>query len=172
MPASHGARAAGAWAMAVRPARMALGSEFHAGFTWGSRGRVVVPDFAAERRFRPTALLRRHEVVSGLSVTLGGKKTPLGVLGAHTSSKRTFRPDEVDFLQAIANVLAEAIVRQSAENRVRHQALHDPLTGLPNRSFLLARLNHWAARASRDSSTAAVLFIDLDNFKVINDALG
>jgi diguanylate cyclase (GGDEF)-like protein len=156
----------------VRTALIPLGSEFHAGFTWGSRGRVVVEDYACERRFRPTALLRDHEVVSGVSVTLGGKRMPLGVLGAHTRGRRCFRPDEVDFLQAIANVLAEAIVRQSAESRVRHQALHDPLTGLPNRSLLLDRLNHWAARAGRDRSTAAVLFVDLDNFKVINDALG
>ncbi|MEA2421237.1 MAG: hypothetical protein QOF55_336, partial [Thermoleophilaceae bacterium] len=156
----------------VRTALMPLGSEFHAGFTWGSRGRVVIEDFAAEKRFRPTALLRDHEVVSGLSVTLGGKRTPLGVLGAHTSVRRSFRLDEVDFLQAIANVLAEAIVRQSTEDKVRHQALHDPLTGLPNRSLLVDRLNHWAARAGRDRSTAAVLFVDLDNFKVINDALG
>jgi diguanylate cyclase (GGDEF)-like protein len=151
---------------------MPLGSEFHSGFTWGSRGSVVVEDYATEGRFRPTVLLRSHEVVSGVSVTLGGKKTPLGVLGAHTATRRIFRPDEIDFLQAIANVLAEAITRQSAENRVRHQALHDPLTGLPNRSLLLDRLNHWAARAERDRSTAAVLFVDLDNFKVINDALG
>ena len=156
----------------VRTALMPLGSEFHAGFTWGSRGRIVVEDYAAETRFRPTALLRDHNVVSGVSVTLGGKRSPLGVLGAHATTKRSFRPDEVDFLQAIANVLAEAIVRQSAESRVRHQALHDPLTGLPNRSLLMDRLNHWAARADRDRSNAAVLFVDLDNFKVINDALG
>jgi diguanylate cyclase (GGDEF)-like protein/PAS domain S-box-containing protein len=156
----------------VRSALMPVGSEFHAGFTWGSRGRVVVEDYATERRFRPTALLREHEVVSGVSVTLGGKHTPFGVLGAHSATPRSFRPDEVDFLQAIANVLAEAIVRQLAENRVRHQALHDPLTGLPNRSLLLDRLDHWAHRAERDRSTAAVLFVDLDNFKVINDALG
>jgi diguanylate cyclase (GGDEF)-like protein/PAS domain S-box-containing protein len=156
----------------VRTALMPLGSEFHAGFTWGSRGRVIVEDYAAEKRFRPTSLLRKHDVVSGVSVTLGGKRTPLGVLGAHSAVKRSFRPDEVDFLQAIANVLAEAIVRQSAETKVRHQALHDPLTGLPNRSLLIDRLNHWAARAGRDRSTAAVLFVDLDNFKVINDALG
>jgi diguanylate cyclase (GGDEF)-like protein/PAS domain S-box-containing protein len=156
----------------VRTALMPVGSEFHAGFTWGSRGRVVVEEYAAEKRFRPTALLRDHKVVSGVSVTLGGKRRPFGVLGAHTSTRRSFRPDEVDFLQAIANVLAEAIVRQSAESKVRHQALHDPLTGLPNRSLLLDRLDHWAARAERDRSTAAVLFVDLDNFKVINDALG
>ena len=156
----------------VRTALMPVGSEFHAGFTWGSRGRVVVENYAAETRFRPTALLRQHGVVSGVSVTLGGKRSPFGVLGAHSASPRTFRKDEVDFLQAIANVLAEAIVRQSAEDRVRHQALHDPLTGLPNRSLLLDRLEHWAARAERDRSTAAMLFVDLDNFKVINDALG
>jgi diguanylate cyclase (GGDEF)-like protein/PAS domain S-box-containing protein len=156
----------------VRSALMPMGSDFHAGFTWGSRGQVVVEDYAAEKRFRPTTLLREHDVVSGVSVTLGGKRRPFGVLGAHSAAKRSFRRDELDFLQAIANVLAEAIVRQSAESKVRHQALHDPLTGLPNRSLLLDRLNHWAARAERDRSTAAILFVDLDNFKVINDALG
>ncbi len=156
----------------VRTALLPIGSEFQAGFTWGSRGAVVVEDYEAEQRFKPTALLREHEVVSGMSVTLGGKRRPLGVLGAHSATRRSFRQDEVHFLQAMANVLAEAIVRQSAEREVRHQALHDPLTGLPNRSLLLDRLNHWAARAERDRSTAAVLFVDLDNFKVINDALG
>ena len=156
----------------VRSALMPVGSEFHAGFTWGSRGCVVVEDYSKERRFQPTALLRQHGIASGVSVTLGGKRSPFGVLGAHSTRPRVFRKDEVDFLQAIANVLAEAIVRQSAEDRVRHQALHDPLTGLPNRSLLLDRLNHWATRAERDRSTAAMLFVDLDNFKVINDALG
>jgi diguanylate cyclase (GGDEF)-like protein len=156
----------------VRTALLPMGSEFHSGFTWGSRGRVVVEDYGSEQRFKPTALLREHDVVSGVSVTLGGKRRPLGVLGAHSAERRLFRTDEVDFLQAIANVLAQAIVRQTAERKVRHQALHDPLTGLPNRSLLLDRLNHWARRAERDQSAAAVLFVDLDNFKVINDALG
>jgi diguanylate cyclase (GGDEF)-like protein len=156
----------------VRTALMPMGSGFHAGFTWGSRGRVVVEDYAEERRFSPTPLLREHEVVSSAIVTLASKRSPFGVLGAHSATARSFRPDEVDFIQAIANVLAEAMVRQSAESKVRHQALHDPLTGLPNRSLLLDRLDHWAHRAERDRSTAAVLFVDLDNFKVINDALG
>ena len=156
----------------VRQALTPLGSEFHAGFTWGSLGRVIVDDYATERRFRPAPLLRRHEAVSGMSVIVGGSKRPFGVLGAHSRTPRAFTPDELNFLQAVANVLADAIARRNTEERIRHQALHDPLTGLPNRTLLLERFNHWLDRAERTEETAAVLFVDVDNFKLINDGLG
>src|SRR5947209_2300462 len=81
-----------------------LGSEFHAGFTLGSLGHVVVDDYATERRFNPTPLLRRHGAVSGIAVILGGRKRPIGVLAAHSRSPRQFTVDEVTFLQAVANV--------------------------------------------------------------------
>ncbi len=58
------------------------------------------------------------------------------------------------------------------EEQIEHQAYHDALTGLPNRLLLQDRLGHAIKRAERASSLAAVLFIDLDNFKVINDSLG
>ena len=64
------------------------------------------------------------------------------------------------------------MVRQDSDDQIRHQALHDPLTGLPNRTLLLERLNHWLDRAGRTEGRAAVLFVDLDHFKVINDGLG
>ncbi|MCU1673787.1 MAG: diguanylate cyclase domain [Frankiales bacterium] len=62
--------------------------------------------------------------------------------------------------------------RKALENRLLHQAFHDPLTGLPNRSLFLDRLEHARARSAHDGGTQAVLFIDVDRFKVINDSLG
>jgi diguanylate cyclase (GGDEF)-like protein/PAS domain S-box-containing protein len=62
--------------------------------------------------------------------------------------------------------------RKNFEERLKHQAFHDPLTGLPNRALFMNRLGHALIRAERSEKAAAVLFLDLDNFKVINDSLG
>ncbi len=59
-----------------------------------------------------------------------------------------------------------------AEERIRQLALHDPLTGLPNRQLLLDRLHQALASSTRSNRKGAVLFIDLDNFKSLNDTLG
>lgn len=62
--------------------------------------------------------------------------------------------------------------RVEAEERLAHLARHDPLTGLPNRAALLDDLGRAMARADRRGGAVAVLFIDLDGFKVVNDSLG
>jgi diguanylate cyclase (GGDEF)-like protein/PAS domain S-box-containing protein len=59
-----------------------------------------------------------------------------------------------------------------AEAELIHHALHDPLTGLPNRVLFLDRLSHALARRRRDPGTVAVLFLDLDGFKAVNDKYG
>jgi diguanylate cyclase (GGDEF)-like protein/PAS domain S-box-containing protein len=62
--------------------------------------------------------------------------------------------------------------RKALEQQLHHQAFYDPLTRLPNRALFMERLEHASTRANRRDSRIAVLFVDLDNFKVINDSLG
>jgi diguanylate cyclase (GGDEF)-like protein/PAS domain S-box-containing protein len=86
--------------------------------------------------------------------------------------ERELSDDEMSFLRAIANTLATALARLRTEERMRHEALHDPLTGLANRTLLRDRLEHALARSAREDALTGVLFVDLDDFKDINDARG
>jgi len=75
----------------------------------------------------------------------------------------------VTHLQGILHDISE---RKRAEERIRHQAYHDTLTDLPNRALFQDRLTHALAHARRYRKMLAVLFLDLDRFKIINDSLG
>ena len=133
---------------------------------------VVVDDYTTETRFRGAQLLRDEGALSGITVPIRGREAPFGVVAAHARKRQRFASDDVNFLQSVANVLAAAIERRTSEAEIRHQALHDPLTGLPNRALFRDRLQHALARARRTDTTLAVLFLDVDNFKVVNDSLG
>ncbi len=76
------------------------------------------------------------------------------------------------FLQAVVNALTGAVERQATHELMRYRAVHDALTGLPNRSLILDRLEHALARQRRAGIRVAVMFIDLDGFKQVNDVYG
>jgi diguanylate cyclase (GGDEF)-like protein len=142
------------------------------GVSLGTRTPLVVEDWETETRFAKSEILRKMGVRSGLTVVIEGPAGPFGILGVQSREARGFSPGDVDTVQALANVLADAIHRRSTEDEIRHQALHDPLTGLPNRVLFADRLGHALARLRRSEGAVGVLFMDLDHFKLVNDSLG
>ncbi len=83
--------------------------ESQAGFTLISNEPVVVDDLRSEKRFRALGLLVDHSVLSGVSVTIDGSNGTFGVLGAHSTRRREFSEDDVNFLQSAANLVGELV---------------------------------------------------------------
>ena len=94
-------------------------TDSQAGFTLLTNKPVVVEDLRTETRFSGPALLHEHHVISGISVIIAGQASPFGILGAHTNQRRHFTQDDVNFVQAIANVLAQAIKQKQAEQALQ-----------------------------------------------------
>jgi diguanylate cyclase (GGDEF)-like protein/PAS domain S-box-containing protein len=99
-------------------------------------------------------------------------EVPIGTGALLLAPHRDLAVEEMSLARAVANILATALERARDEERMRHDAVHDPLTGLANRLLLRDRLEHALARSEREGDETGVLFVDLDNFKHINDAYG
>jgi diguanylate cyclase (GGDEF)-like protein/PAS domain S-box-containing protein len=155
----------------VGVATLIAGPKSHAGYTIVSGAPAVVTDWETEERFTESRALEVG-ARSGISVAIEGIAQPFGVFAVHSTRPRQYSASDVDFVQSIANVLADALARQATEDEIRHRALHDSLTGLPNRILFLDRLEQALARLRRANSLAAVMFLDLDRFKRVNDSLG
>jgi diguanylate cyclase (GGDEF)-like protein/PAS domain S-box-containing protein len=134
---------------------------------------LLVQDWDEETRFTRPDPLNHQGVKSSIGVRIEGPAHPWGVFGAFSSRPHAFSEHDVDFVVSLANILADAIERQDAEDAMQHRALHDPLTSLPNRVLFTDRLEQALERVRRHTgSLAAILFIDVDHFKQVNDTLG
>ncbi|MFI5053974.1 MAG: EAL domain-containing protein, partial [Acidimicrobiia bacterium] len=96
----------------------------------------------------------------------------LGLLGLYLHTVRDPSPAELALLERTRDLIALAIDRAEHTRQLGHLALHDTLTGLPNRALAQDRLEHSLARLADSDSMVAVLFVDLDRFKLVNDGLG
>ncbi|HKH22339.1 MAG TPA: EAL domain-containing protein [Solirubrobacterales bacterium] len=156
----------------IGKARVPAGYRSQSGYALTTGMATVVNDWEHENRFQQSELQRSQRMRSAAIILIKGNAGPYGVLGAGSRQQHEFTKEDVNFMQAIANVLANAIERRRAEERTQHEALHDPLTGLPNRTLFLDRLQHALSVANRRRTSIAVLFLDLDQFKLVNDSLG
>lgn len=109
---------------------------------------------------------------SGAAAVISPASGRKGALSVYSRRPGAFSNDDIAFLESAAHVLAAAVSRHRMEEELRRQALHDELTGLPNRVLLIDRLRHALDRLDRRGASLAVLFIDVDNFKLVNDSLG
>ncbi len=152
--------------------RVSAARDSHAGAALESGTHAIVSDWAGENRFTMPPVLRVVGAASSLAVMIDGKDRPFGVLDVHATEPGRFSAKDVPFLQAAANVLADAIERHAADQALRHRVLHDSLTGLPNRLSFVDTLGETLKQAAVSGSPIGILFLDLDHFKLINDSLG
>jgi len=97
---------------------------------------------------------------------------PIGALVFHSREVREPEDRLLQAVRVIGGQIGQFVQRKRAEERVQHMATHDALTALPNRMMFGQLLNHEIQVAQRYRRSFAVMFIDLDRFKIVNDTLG
>ena len=132
---------------------------------------VVIEDY--QESGRANTMFVRDGVRSAMAAPVRERGDVVGslVVATHVAGRRYTRAER-EVLLAFAEHASLALTDARTVGDAMHHAFHDSLTGLPNRVLLLDRLAQALARAARAGSEVAVLFLDLDGFKTVNDSLG
>jgi GAF domain-containing protein len=150
------------------------------GIAFRTRRASISNDYLNDPRgaaFHESSRRNGSNAVAAFPLFNGGE--PIGILLFCAGEKGAFTPGSVDLLQRIADNIAFALdnfdradEKTKADERIEYLASHDSLTGLPNRDMFNGLLHAAMLTATRRQLQFALLFIDLDRFKVINDSLG
>ena len=142
------------------------------------QGRLIIAeDYAGSAHSH--AVLAAHGLRSAMAAPVSRNGEIVGSLLVGSFTPRTYSSAEQDVLLAFAEHASLALNDAAAVDGMRrafddamYQASHDPLTGLPNRSLVVDRLDQALARSTRSDGRVTVLFVDLDRFKLVNDSFG
>jgi len=139
-----------------------------------ARSPLFIDDLLAAGPILPASPeeLKRSGLRSVVGLPIVPTRAAPGALVAAERGVGAFTRDHAAFLEGLANVLATCFDSAQAREELRHQALHDALTGLPNRTLLVDHLELALQQAVRQGAQVAVFVCDLDRFKVVNDGLG
>jgi diguanylate cyclase (GGDEF)-like protein/PAS domain S-box-containing protein len=133
---------------------------------------LITPDCVDRHRSSPR-ISEAHDVPNWLAVPFqlaGGATGALAVYSYELDACYTEQDREL--LQFVATQVAAAIERRTMRSELEYMAQHDPLTDLPNRTLFLDRLANALSRATREQAHLAILYLDLDDFKQVNDTYG
>ncbi len=109
---------------------------------------------------------------SRLAALISGPQGPFGLLEVRSAAPGRVTGEVTNFVQSVANIIGTALARRRADEQLAYAAQFDTLTGLPNRQLFRERITQSIARAQRKARPVAVVVLNLDGFKLVNNAHG
>ncbi|TMH75890.1 MAG: EAL domain-containing protein [Betaproteobacteria bacterium] len=142
------------------------------GRAWAGHEPLVLTDVGSEQGFSRTTAALQAGLHGALALPIVAAGRNFGVIELFSAG--TIQPDDalMQLLKSLSAQIGQSFQRRLAEDQLRFIATHDSLTDLPNRSLFNERLRHALHQGTRYTRGIAVMFIDMDRFKVVNDSLG